>query len=83
MPMTEFTLEEVANRFEEMAAAIRLNKDVQRFGGAYVIVAPTGEATDMLMLNSMRDAPQFWSTLKTTAQIAADEALAALNKQRR
>lgn len=57
-------LEEIAKRFEAMAAQIRLNKD-GKFGGAFLLIPPplAGAAVETLVLSD-QNAGLFWSTIK-------------------
>lgn len=59
--------------FRAMADRIDLNAG-QDFGGAVVIVPPTGEPVEMLLLDNAQHAAMFWSTVKTRADIALAEA---------
>lgn len=56
--------EEIAKRFEAMAAQIRLNKD-GKFGGAFLLVPPplTGNIVETLVLSD-QNAGLFWSAIK-------------------
>jgi len=64
--------EERAKLFDQMAAQIRLNRDA-KFGGAFLMVPPDGEAFSSLMLN--QDQPAiFWSAVQTLAGIALEAA---------
>lgn len=56
--------EEIAKRFEAMAAQIRLNKD-GKFGGAFLLVPPplTGNVVETLVLSD-QNAGLFWSAIK-------------------
>lgn len=53
--------EEIAQRFEAMAAQIRLNKDA-KFGGAFLLVPPpmTGKVIESLVLSDQNPG-LFWS----------------------
>src|SRR5229473_6751467 len=54
--------------FEQMAAQIRLNKEAT-FGGAFLMVPPSGDPFSSLMLN--QDEPSiFWAAVKTLADVA-------------
>lgn len=57
-------LEEIALRFEAMAAQIRLNKD-GKFGGAFLLIPPplAGSPVETLVLSD-QNAGLFWSTIK-------------------
>lgn len=65
-----YDVEEIAKRFEAMAAQIRLNKD-GKFGGAFLLIPPplTGNAVETLMLSDQNPGI-FWSSIK--AQIDAE-----------
>ena len=56
--------EEIAQRFEAMAAQIRLNKNA-KFGGAFLLVPPplTGNIVETLVLSD-QNAGLFWSSIK-------------------
>lgn len=57
--------------FIKMAAAITLNKDEVKFGGACVLVPPGGgKALELLMLDAAEDEGQFWATILTRIQTA-------------
>ena len=64
-----------ADRFRKMADRIDHNKDAG-FGGACVIVPPTGagDPIEILMLDNSADLAQFFSTVATRVQRAVDEA---------
>jgi len=57
-------VEEIAKRFESMAAQIRLNKD-GKFGGAFLLVPPplSGNIVETLVLSD-QNAGLFWSSIK-------------------
>jgi hypothetical protein len=59
-----YDAEEIAKRFEAMAAQIRLNKD-GKFGGAFLLVPPpmTGSIVETLVLSD-QNAGLFWSAVK-------------------
>lgn len=59
-----YDAEEIAKRFEAMAAQIRLNKD-GKFGGAFLLVPPaqTGNVVETLVLSD-QNAGLFWATVK-------------------
>lgn len=56
--------EAIAQRFEAMAAQIRLNKD-GKFGGAFLLIPPpmAGETVETLMLSD-QNAGFFWTVIK-------------------
>lgn len=56
--------EEIAQRFEAMAAQIRLNKG-GKFGGAFLLIPPplAGAAVETLVLSD-QNAGLFWTTIK-------------------
>lgn len=56
--------EEIAQKFEAMAAQIRLNK-AGKFGGAFLLVPPplTGNVVETLVLSD-QNAGLFWSSIK-------------------
>lgn len=56
--------EEIAQRFEAMAAQIRLNK-AGKFGGAFLLIPPplAGAAVETLVLSD-QNAGLFWTTIK-------------------
>jgi hypothetical protein len=59
-----FDAEEIAQRFEALAARIRLNKDAS-FGGAFLLVPPpaTGNIVETLVLSDQNPGV-FWSLVK-------------------
>jgi hypothetical protein len=59
-----YDAEEIAQRFEAMAAQIRLNK-AGKFGGAFLLVPPpmTGNIVETLVLSD-QNAGLFWSAVK-------------------
>lgn len=63
-PSPSYDAEEVAKRFEAMAAQIRLNK-AGKFGGAFLLVPPaqTGNVVETLVLSD-QNAGLFWATVK-------------------
>ena len=69
----ETTQPDFSAAFDKMAERIRHNKDAT-FGGACVIIPPTGGASiEVLMLDSASDLAQFYSTIATRLQIALDQ----------
>lgn len=64
------TAEDLAKIFTAMAEKLRLNGDTQ-FGGAFVIVPPVngGDPIQTLILDAAQDPAQFWSIVKTKADI--------------
>lgn len=58
--------------FTDMAARIARNEPGD-FCGAFVIVPPTGDHAELLLLNNQKNPSVFWSLLKTTAEIALTE----------
>lgn len=58
-----------ADLFRKMADAIERNEGAD-FGGAVVVVPPSGSPVEILILNSQRDAAQFWGTLDATVKAA-------------
>jgi hypothetical protein len=56
--------------FTKMADRVKHNADT-KFGGAVVIVPPTGtaDAIELLMLDAQGDQAQFWSTILTRIQV--------------
>lgn len=56
--------EAIAQRFEAMAAQIRLNKD-GKFGGAFLLIPPplAGSTVETLVLSD-QNAGLFWSSIK-------------------
>lgn len=76
-------IEVLAERFTVMADRLLLNK-ADSFGGAFVIIPPTGggEPIETLVLDKDQDAAQFWSIVKTKAQMTLDALdLVARNQQ--
>ena len=62
--------EALAKLFDDMAAKIRLNKE-HPFGGAFVIIPPEngGDAMQTLILDAKQDPAQFFTLLKTKAEM--------------
>lgn len=57
-------VEQIALRFEAMAAQIRLNKD-GKFGGAFLLVPPLGTGAPVeLMTISDQNPGHFWMSVK-------------------
>lgn len=63
-PQNAYDPEEIALRFEAMAAQIRLNK-AGKFGGAFLLVPPplTGNVVESLVLSD-QNGGLFWSAIK-------------------
>ena len=61
-------------RFRSMADAIERNEGAS-FGGAFVIIPPQdgGDPIETLILDNKQDPAQFWSMLKTKADIMLAE----------
>lgn len=55
---------DTAAKFAGMAERIRHNAEAQ-FGGAFVIVDPSGDALETLVLDATSDAAQFYMVLQT------------------
>ena len=77
--MTEVSLVEKkpdghSERYRLMADRIDHNADAT-FGGAVVIIPPTGggDPIELLMLDARGDPGQFWSTIMTRIQIMLEE----------
>lgn len=66
----------IADRFRQMADKLELN-GLSDFGGAFVVVPPVhsdgGDAIETLILDSQQDPAQFWSILKTKAEIVLSQ----------
>ena len=72
-------IETLAQQFLDMAARLKLNGD-KNFGGAFVVVPPSGgDPIQTLILDGKQDPAQFWAILKTKAEMA----LAGLDEQQR
>lgn len=54
--------------FENMAAQIRLNQDAL-FGGAFLMIPPSGDPFSSLMLNQAEESI-YWAAVKTLAEVA-------------
>ena len=56
--------------FSKMSERVKHNTD-SKFGGAAVIVPPTGagDAIELLLLDAQGDQAQFWSTILTRIQV--------------
>lgn len=63
-PHHTYDAEEIAKKFEAMAAQIRLNKD-GKFGGAFLLIPPpmTGNMVETLVLSD-QNGGLFWSSIK-------------------
>jgi hypothetical protein len=55
-----------------MADRLDHNADA-KFGGAFVIIPPTGDAQDMLILDNSGNPAIFWATLRSRVDIALQE----------
>lgn len=62
----------VARALRKLADEVEKN-DPARFGGCYLIIPPTGEERDLLILNAKQDVSLFWASVKTTCEIALAE----------
>lgn len=54
--------------FSKMAERVKHNVD-SKFGGAVVIIPPSGDPIELLMLDAAGDQAQFWSTILTRIQV--------------
>ena len=61
-----------AEPFARMVERIHRNQ-ADDFGGGYVIVSPTGDIKELLVLNNARDPAMFWSAVRTIADLAIAE----------
>ena len=59
---------DVPKMFRAMADRIERN-DAAEFAGAFLIVGPTGEPIDGLMVGSKADLGAFWGLVKTKVEI--------------
>jgi hypothetical protein len=59
--------------FTKMADRIKLNIN-DNFGGGFVIVDPSGDIKELLLLNNTKDLAMFWSTVRTIADMSIAEA---------
>ena len=59
--------------FTRMAERIKQNVEAP-FGGAVVLVSPSGKPMELLMLDSSGDEGQFYATILTRLQTAIHEA---------
>lgn len=75
-----YDAEAVAQLFDRMAARVRLNKDSE-FGGAFVLVPPTGfgDPVDSLLLNTPNASLMFWHHLKSIC----DQTIKTMEAQQR
>jgi hypothetical protein len=71
-PHVETEIIDYPQAFKDMALRIERNKP-EDFCGAFVIVTPDGDKSELLLLNNQKNAAVFWSLLKTTAEIALSE----------
>lgn len=68
-------MSKLSDRFRAMADAIDLNEG-KPFGGAVVAIPPgDGQAIDILIFDSREDALQFYTTIKTMAEVAYNDIL--------
>jgi hypothetical protein len=68
-------MDKQSDRFRAMADAIDLNVG-KPFGGAVVIIPPGDDVPiEMLILDSREDGLQFYSTIKTMAEVAYNNLL--------
>ncbi len=68
-------MSERSDKFRAMADSID-NNEGKPFGGAVVIIPPGGgDAIEMLVLDSREDALQFYTNIKTMAELAYNELL--------
>jgi hypothetical protein len=80
-PLVEPKDTAAADRFTAMAKRIEQNAD-QPFGGAVVIVPPSGASPiEMLMLDPASDLAMFWATIKTKIEILLATAEAEKRRQ--
>lgn len=72
-------IKQLAAELREMADRMELNANAS-FGGAFVIIPPAGgEVIKTLIIDSKQDPAQYWSIIKTKA----DMALMGLDEQQR
>jgi hypothetical protein len=71
-----------AHPFVAMAERIGKNDPVE-FGGAFVIVPPSGDAVEVLHLDGKRDAGVFWSTLSARIAVLVGEIKREMDAQSR
>jgi hypothetical protein len=78
--LLDINVDDPARAFAAMVEHVRRN-DVARFGGAFVVVPPkgAGDVLEVLILDPHQEPAQFWSILKTKAEMA----LAALDEEQR
>lgn len=64
----------IARMFTVMAERVQLNS-AHSFGGAFVIVPPVNGGTplEVLILDTQQDVIQFWTFLKTKAELTLQE----------
>jgi hypothetical protein len=58
--------------FTNMADRIKHNEDA-KFGGAVVLIPPTGDPIELLMLDAQGDQAQFWSTILSRIQVIMNQ----------
>jgi hypothetical protein len=71
-PLIEQPEHDFAKPFTDMASAIERNKDL-KFGGAVVIVPPSGDPIHFMTLDQSASLAQFYATIKTRIDIVLNE----------
>ena len=61
-----------AEKFREMAAAIERNPE-EAFGGACLIISPSGQAVSVVILDGSKEEGQFWGLVQSRCQMAVAE----------
>lgn len=70
-PLIERPDQKLAERFRAMAD--RIERNPSEFGGACVIIPPTGDGIEFLLIDVKGDMAQFYSAIQTKIQIALKE----------
>lgn len=79
-PLVEGRSNDPALRFSAMAERITHNAN-QSFGGAVVIVPPSGDPIEILMLDPHSDIAMFWGTIRSKIDILLATAEAEKRRQ--
>jgi hypothetical protein len=83
-PLVEPRSADPAKRFAEMAARIEhmnASPALAGFGGAVVIVPPSGDPIEILMLDPHSDIAMFWGTIRSKIDILLATAEAEKRRQ--
>jgi hypothetical protein len=70
-PLIERPDQKLAERFRAMAD--RIERNPQEFGGACVIIPPTGDGIEFLLVDAKGDVAQFYGAVTTKIQVVMEE----------